>query len=498
VVFSDLTFIYAFLPSCLLAYWLARSLKVRNYILLAASLLFYGLGEPVYIFLMLAAAGSAYSFAFLIDEHRGARKSRIFLAISILINVSFLFFYKYAPLFIDTAALLFKLDINAPHIKLPIGISFYTFQILTYTVDIYRGKIKLQTSPVKFLMYVSMFPQLIAGPIVKYGDIENQIDKRYVNPERFAAGVIRFVCGLAKKVLIADYAGGIADFLLGAAGGAGNIGAGAAQDIAGSIRDGLGVIGGVGGISTLSAWVGLLLFGVQIYFDFSGYSDMAIGLGRMFGFEFMENFRHPFNSKSVSEFWRRWHISLGEFFRYYVYIPLGGNRRHQLRNIAVVWLLTGFWHGASWNFVMWGCYYGLILIAEKYLPKIINIKPPAFISWACCFFLVLVGWSLFYFTDLALVWDTVRAMFTYRPELNITYIRLISDNLVFLAVCLVASMPWARQLYGRLLYWGESRYGHATAVMNSILSFCYASALLLICSAVRVSTSYSPFMYFRF
>ena len=514
MVFSDLTFIYAFLPLCILAYWLARSLKAKNYVLLAASLLFYGLGEPVYILLMLVAAGSAYGFAFQIDGYRGTRKAKIFLIISVVVNVSFLFFYKYAPLFVETASRLFGLGIQAPRIKLPIGISFYTFQILTYTVDVYRGKTKLQTSLTKFLMYVAMFPQLIAGPIVRYNDVERQLDRRYINAERFAAGVVRFTCGLAKKVLIADYAGSIADRLLGvAAGGSGYLGVevhrgvagGLAEAVAGGIRDGLGMtgaagaaVGGLAGISTLGAWIGLLLFGFQIYFDFSGYSDMAIGLGRMMGFEFMENFRYPFSSKSITEFWRRWHMSLGTFFRDYVYIPLGGNRKHQIRNIAVVWVLTGFWHGASWNFVVWGCYFGVILIAEKYLSLLIPVKLPSVLSWACCFFTVLLGWSVFYFTDLTRAWDMIVAMFTYRPEPSLQTVKLITENLSFLAVCLIASMPWGKQLYGRALNWGERKNSYVAAVMDTSLSFIYSAGLLLVCSAVRVSSSFSPFLYFRF
>ena len=506
MVFSDLTFIYAFLPLCILAHWMTRSLNVRNYILLAASLLFYGLGEPVYIILMLVAAVSAYSFAFQIDINRGTRKSRVFLAVSVAVNVSFLFFYKYAPLFIDTASQIFNLSIKAPRVRLPIGISFYTFQILTYTVDVYRGKTKLQTSLAKFLMYVSMFPQLIAGPIVRYEDVERQLDRRYITPERFSSGVIRFVCGLAKKVLLADYAGGIADRLLGAvAGGAAYTGAEAARGIVEGVREGLGVTGGAltanisaGGISTLSAWLGLLFFGFQLYFDFSGYSDMAIGLGRLFGFEFMENFQHPYYSKSITEFWRRWHISLGTFFRDYVYIPLGGNRRYQIRNIAVVWLLTGLWHGANWNFVIWGCYYGVILVVEKYLPLLIRFKPPAFFSWLCSFIIVLIGWGVFYYTDLAYIGDTLKAMFTYKPELNAQIAKLVTDNVFFLAFCMIASMPWAKRIYEQVLFWGEKKNGHATVVVKSTLSFVYAAVLLLVCSAVRVSSDYSPFLYWRF
>jgi alginate O-acetyltransferase complex protein AlgI len=483
----------------MLAYWLAPSLRIKNYVLLAASLVFYALGEPVYVFLMLIASGTAFLFAFLIDRHRGTRRAKIYLAISATINVAFLFFYKYMPLFIDTAAMIFKLDIIAPHIKLPIGISFYTFQILTYSVDVYRGKTKLQPSFVKFMLYVSMFSQLVAGPIVRYNDIERQLEKRHVSLERFTSGIIRFVCGLAKKVLIADYAGRIADTLLGVgAGASAYAGVEFAQGVASGVREGLGVTGAAVGISTMGAWVGLIYFGFQVYFDFSGYSDMAIGLCRMFGFEILENFRYPFSSKSITDFWRRWHISLGTFFRDYVYIPLGGNRRLQPRNIAVVWLLTGLWHGASWNYVIWGCYFGIILSLEKYISQWISINPPSIIRWAYCFLTVLIGWSLFYYTDVSKMSDTFLAMFRYRAESNINTVKLITDNLAFMAFCLFASMPWAKMIYEKVVFWGEKKYVKVTAVMNFSLTLLYAAVLLFVCSAVRVGSSFSPIFYYRF
>jgi alginate O-acetyltransferase complex protein AlgI len=524
---------YAFLPLCLLAYRLARSVNAKNIILLVASLIFYALGEPVYIVLLIVAAASAFFFAFKIDDNRGTGKARLFLAVSVFINISFLFFFKYAPFFVETASGIFNLGIQTPRIKLPIGISFYTFQILTYTIDIYRGKVKLQTSPVKFFLYVSMFSQLIAGPILRYNDVEAQLDRRYINAERFASGILRFVCGLAKKVLLADYAGGIANTLLGAAGsgagGAGAGGAGASQWLGEGIREGLGITGGtlagglagvvgesaaganalgagalgagaVGavGISTPAVWIGLILFGFQIYFDFSGYSDMAIGLGRLFGFEFLENFRHPFYSKSITEFWRRWHISLGAFFRDYVYIPLGGNRRLQIRNIAVVWMLTGLWHGASWNFVIWGSYFGILLIAEKYLAMYVRVKPPVIAQWFICFFIVTVSWGLFYYSETSQIINMFSAMFVYKPETDAQIIRLITDNLLFLAVCFFAAMPWAKQLYERAAYWCERRNGQAAAIADSALSFIYAAALLIVCSVVRVGSSFSPNIYLRF
>ncbi|MDR3277246.1 MAG: MBOAT family protein [Oscillospiraceae bacterium] len=446
-------------------YYLTPSLRVKNYVLLAASLLFYALGEPVYILLMVFASFSAFFFA----KRIAARRTKLLLAASVAVNVSCLFFFKYFPLFLETANAAVHLNLRVPQLALPIGISFYTFQILTYTIDIYYGKTPVQKSFLTFLLYVSLFPQLIAGPIVRYSDVEAQLGARTLTVEKFARGVTCFVCGLAKKVILADYAGKIADSLL----------TGAQP-------------------STLGAWVGILMYTFQIYFDFSGYSDMAIGLGRMFGFEYAKNFDYPYISKSITEFWRRWHMSLGTFFRDYVYIPLGGNKKHQMLNIAAVWILTGFWHGASWSFALWGAYFGALIIAEKYVFQKIRIKLPAAARWLYCFLAVAVGWNIFYFTDLTKMALSFRAMFSYIPADGFLAVMTAKENAAFLLVCLFASMPAAKTLYARGLDFLRGKSASAAGLLEAALPPAYTVCLLAACSAILAGSSFSPFLYFRF
>lgn len=323
MLFSSLLFLYAFLPICLLLYFLVPGLTGKNIVLLCASLVFYAWGEPVYVFLMLAVAALNWGFGLLLEK----RPEKLWLALCVALNLVSLVVFKYAGFLAENCNALFGAAFRVPQISLPIGISFYTFQALSYSVDVYRKDVGAQRSYWKFLLYVSMFPQLIAGPIVRYVDVAAQIESRESDPENVFRGVTRFCVGLGKKVLLADHVGQVADQLLG---------------------------GSFTGATTLGIWLGALMYMFQIYFDFSGYSDMAIGLGRIFGFRYMENFKLPYTSKSISEFWRRWHISLSSFFRDYVYIPLGGNRRHVYLNLFIVWALTGLWHGASWNFVLWG------------------------------------------------------------------------------------------------------------------------------------------------
>jgi alginate O-acetyltransferase complex protein AlgI len=356
---------------------------------------------------------------------------------------------------------------NLPAITLPIGISFYTFQILTYTIDIYFGKTPVQRSFVKFLLYESLFPQLIAGPIVRYADVEEQLTQRSPSFEKFANGAVLFVCGLCKKVILADQIGAAADIFL--------------RDTASG--------------GTFGAWFGISLYAFQIYFDFAGYSDMAIGLGRLFGFEFKINFDYPYISKSVTEFWRRWHISLGTFFRDYVYIPLGGNRRAHVRNILVVWLLTGLWHGASWNFALGGLYYGVLLLIKKYIFSRIKVKPPAAVKVIYTLFTVLIGWVLFYYTDISAIGLALRVMFGYSPT-DLMYTVTASENVLLFAICAAASTPAVKLLYMRGL--SAVKHDGARAVCDTVLKVCYISAGLLICTSQLVGSSFSPFLYFRF
>ncbi|MBO4289674.1 MAG: MBOAT family protein, partial [Lachnospiraceae bacterium] len=353
MVFSSLTFLLFFLPAVLAVYF-AVPARFKNGVLFLFSLIFYAWGEPVYVCLMLFSTVLDYTCGRLVDSHRGAKKGKAALIVSICVNVGLLAVFKYSDLFIGTFNDIFGTALALPHLPLPIGISFYTFQTMSYTIDVYRGKAKVQKNIVSFGAYVALFPQLIAGPIVRYQTIADQLNERTHSTDLFGEGAWRFVTGLGKKVLLAN-----------------NIGL---------LWDTVKAIP-FGRLSVLGAWLGIIAFAFQIYFDFSGYSDMAIGLGRMFGFTFLENFNYPYLSKSITEFWRRWHISLGTWFRDYVYIPLGGSRcsiAKQLRNLAVVWLLTGFWHGASWNFLIWGVYFGVILIAEKlFLLKTLERLPKA-------------------------------------------------------------------------------------------------------------------------
>ena len=338
MVFSSLTFIYLFLPICFILYYSAKTIEVKNYVLLAMSLLFYAWGEPKWIIVMIISSFVEYCGGLLIDKYKDTWKAKIALGVSVSISLLFLIIFKYFDFFATTSNSLFNTEIGILGLGLPIGISFYTFQTITYTVDVYRGRAGVQKSFADLLLYVSMFPQLIAGPIVRYVDIDEQIRNRSVNIKDASYGVTRFLIGLAKKALLANFAGQIVkDFLT----------------------------GDLNKISVVGAWIGIISYAFQIYFDFSGYSDMAIGLGHMFGFKYVENFNYPYISKSISEFWKRWHISLTTFFREYVYIPLGGNRKHHVFNLLIVWFLTGMWHGASWNFILWGLYYFVFIVIER-------------------------------------------------------------------------------------------------------------------------------------
>lgn len=374
MVFSSLTFLLMFLPAVLIVYF-AVPRRGKNAVLFIFSLLFYAWGEPIYVCLMIFSTVLDYSCGRLVEKYRGTSKQKIGLIISICVNLGLLFFFKYTDFFIGTVNGVFGTSIPQLNLPLPIGISFYTFQTMSYTIDVYRGDAKMQKNIISFGAYVSLFPQLIAGPIVRYQDIADQLDERTHSFDKFGDGAKRFVTGLGKKVLLANNIGLLWSTI-------------SATEAA--------------SLTTVGAWLGIIAFAFQIYFDFSGYSDMAIGLGKMFGFSFLENFNYPYISKSVTEFWRRWHMSLGTWFRDYVYIPLGGNRKGlplQIRNIAVVWLLTGFWHGASWNFVLWGVFYGILLVCEKlFLLKWLK-KVPSFVGHIYTMLTVLLGWVLFAFDD---------------------------------------------------------------------------------------------------
>ena len=469
MVFSSLLFLYAFLPVCLLLYFLVPGLKGKNIVLLCASLVFYAWGEPVYVFLMLAVAALNWGFGLLLEKKR----SKGLLALCVALNLASLVVFKYAGFLVENCNALFGAAFRVPQISLPIGISFYTFQALSYSVDVYRKDVGVQRSYWKFLLYVSMFPQLIAGPIVRYVDVAAQIESRESDPENVFRGVTRFCVGLGKKVLLADHVGQVADQLLG---------------------------GSFTGATTLGIWLGALMYMFQIYFDFSGYSDMAIGLGRIFGFRYMENFKLPYTSKSISEFWRRWHISLSSFFRDYVYIPLGGNRKHVYLNLFVVWALTGLWHGASWNFVLWGLYFFVLLCIERLLRNGLS-RIPKPVRHLVTLVLILFSWNIFYHTDLTRLLESFRILFGLSGSgfTNETTNLLLRNNLPLLLVCAVGctAIP---QFTGNVigLLCAEKRDDGVGHKVYAALTFVFDLALLALATISLAGSSYNAFLYFRF
>ena len=462
MVFSSLLFLFFYLPVTLLVYYLAPA-RWRNLWLFIVNLVFYGWGEPVYVLLMVVSIAVNYAAGYLVDRHRD--KGKRILALNAVVNLGFLFFFKYYDFLAQNLSGIPGLGFLHPlGVSLPIGISFYTFQNMSYPIDVYRGDARAQRSFIRYGTYVALFPQLIAGPIVRYKDIAEQLDHRRETMDKFAAGVTRFCVGLSKKVLLANNIGALWDVYK-------------AMDPA--------------SLSAADAWLGALAFTFQIYFDFSGYSDMAIGLGRMLGFDFVENFNYPYISRSITEFWRRWHISLSTWFRDYVYIPLGGNRRgkgRQLLNLLIVWTLTGIWHGASWNFLFWGLYYALLLILEKIFLYDRLQKAPKWIGHIYAMFLVIVGWVLFSVEDLSSCLTYIRSMFFGGAGLGsstfLYYLRSFAPSLL---VMLAASTPLAASLYRRLP-------DKLRRVLNPVLVL----ASLFLCTAYLVDSTYNPFLYFRF
>ena len=464
MVFSSLTFLLWFLPCVLLVYFLVPR-KAKNAILFAFSLLFYAWGEPIYVGLMIFSTVLDYCCGRAVEKYRGTPKEKIGLLVSVIVNLSLLCLFKYTDFLLGTVNGIFGCNIPLLNLPLPIGISFYTFQTMSYTIDVYRGDAKVQNNIISFGAYVSLFPQLIAGPIVRYQTIADQIDERTHSFDKFGEGVKRFVCGLGKKVLLANTIGLLWN-----------------------------TISGSSELSVVSAWLGIVAFAFQIYFDFSGYSDMAIGLGKMFGFDFLENFDHPYCSKSVTEFWRRWHISMGTWFRDYVYIPLGGNRKElaiQLRNIAIVWLLTGFWHGASWNYVLWGVFYGVLLIFEKFFLLDQLKKAPAIVGHLYTLLCVALGWVLFAFEDFGAGFAYLKTMFGGAAFCNSMALYQLLSYLPLLLLCAVAATPLGTKLYHK---WnGKCSTGlMAAADVTGIVAVAGLSVAYLI------SGSYNPFLYFRF
>lgn len=470
MVFSSLLFLFRFLPLFLLLYFAAPK-RFRNGILFGGSLIFYGWGEPVYILLLL--------FSTLVDFFHGKmvgffkqkgnlRGARLAMASSAVINLSLLFLFKYTDFFIGTFNRLTGSSIPLLSLALPIGISFYTFQTMSYTIDVYRGEAPVQNSLVAFGAYVSMFPQLIAGPIVRYQDIAKELGCRRETFPLFACGIRRFLIGLGKKVLIANQTGALWTEIT-------------AIDPANR--------------SVLMVWLGILAFAFQIYFDFSGYSDMAVGMGQMLGFHFPENFSYPYISKTITEFWRRWHISLGTWFREYVYIPLGGNRkgtRFQVRNILIVWFLTGIWHGASMNFLLWGIYFGVLLLLEKFILKDLLNKLPAALCHIYACLLVLFGWVLFAFEDMETGIEYFRQMTGAGglPFLNDRTLFLLAGNGLLMALSGLGATPLPAKAAGY--------FAVAHKRLQNFLEPLFLCGLLLLSTAYLVNATYNPFLYFRF
>lgn len=473
MIFSSLLFLFRFLPAVLVLYYLAPR-PLRNLVLLLCSLVFYAWGEPVYIILMIVSILVSYTGGILVDRFKtqGKRRAaRAALLGSSVVSLSLLGFFKYADFLIGTVDSLTGAGINLLKIALPIGISFYTFQTMSYTIDVYRGEAKVQKNLISFGAYVTMFPQLIAGPIVQYKTIDRQLRTRKETAGQFAYGIHRFMIGLGKKVLLANNAGAL-------------------WDTVSSMEHTQ--------IPVVMSWMGLAAYTFQLYFDFSAYSDMAIGLGHMFGFRFLENFNYPYISKSITEFWRRWHISLSTWFRDYVYIPLGGNRigvwKH-IRNILVVWMLTGIWHGASWNFVLWGLYYGILLLIEKFVLGKYLKKLPGVFQHIYCMFFVMLGWNLFVFDDMSAGISFARALFgTYGAGFcSRETLYLLYNNAVLMVLLILGST----QLPARAGNWICAKLRGKETILTIVKNVFYVGIFLL-SVAWLVDASYNPFLYFRF
>lgn len=484
MVFSSFVFLLAFLLLVLLIYYVCPG-KVRNLVLLIASLLFYAWGEPVYVLIMLFSTVFDYTNGRLIEYFQNKNrpgKAKVVLVIDLVGNLGILGFFKYADFVIGNINSITGAGLTLLHIALPIGISFYTFQTMSYTIDVYRKVVPAQHNIVAFATYVTLFPQLIAGPIVQYKTVASELSDRKVTLTDFSEGAFRFTIGLAKKVLLANQIGSLWD-----------------------------TISQLHQMSAATAWLGAIAYSFQIYFDFSGYSDMAIGLGKMFGFHFLENFNFPYMSKTITEFWRRWHISLSSWFREYVYIPLGGNRKgmgRQLFNIMVVWMLTGLWHGANWNFVLWGIYYGILLMLEKlFLLKWLK-KAPAWIGHIYSMFLVLIGWTIFAQTDMSQLGRYLKTMFGIGAHggADADFFYFLSTNavlLILLVVCSIDHRFWLRKICKKSVDSENTEDDNIYQWCELSRGLTYAKpiimvVLLVVSFAFLVGDSYNPFLYFRF
>lgn len=465
MLFSSIPFLFYFLPVVLILYFLAPN-KLKNSVLLLSSLFFYGWGEPIYLFLMIATIIVFYFCGMFIGKSESQKVKKIWLIISIISSISVLCVFKYADFFIDSFNSITGLSIPLLKIALPIGISFYTFQCLSYTIDVYKGDVEYQKDIISFGAYVVLFPQLIAGPIVRYSDVAMELNDRVHSFDKFTIGIRRFIIGLSKKVLIANQLGEFVN-----------------------------IFRTMDEPSIIMHWLYALAFSLHIYFDFSGYSDMAIGLGKIFGFNFIENFNYPYTSKSVSEFWRRWHMSLGSWFRDYVYIPLGGNRVSKSRwvfNVLVVWMLTGLWHGASWNFVLWGLLFAIALLMEKFLPGL--QKMPNIFKRCYTLGVVMIGFILFNATDLSQACSDFYNMFNINglPFINSEAYYYFKSYFVVFTVAIIGATPFMKNTVEK--WYSRKVWGDIVTFLEPVVVLI----LLVVCSAYLIDGSFNPFLYFRF
>ncbi len=476
MVFSSLFFLYLFLPLNLIVYYFAKTTKARNIVMLIFSLIFYAWGEPVYVLLLLFMAASDWFISLYIEKQTPhGKKAKLGVLIMVIVNLGLLGFFKYASFVCENIGLITGRNIGTLDIILPIGISFYTFQLMSYVMDVYRRDVPAQKSFYMLLLYVSLFHQCIAGPIVRYKDICAELEERRTTAQDIADGIWRFCFGLAKKAILANACGNIADTLL---------------------VSGEGLINS----SVLSLWIGVFAYSLQIYLDFSAYSDMAIGMGRMIGIHYLENFDYPYISRSVTEFWRRWHISLGSFFRDYVYIPLGGNRKGRVRtyfNLLVVWFLTGLWHGASWNFVLWGLYFFVFIFLEKlFLSRMLS--KDRIVSHIYLVLIVYFGWILFRFDNMGDIITVLRGMFGANGNAFTDFetTTLLGSNIFILLFCAFVSTPVIRKIGSLIRYTYMDK--KAVSAPYTIGRIAIPLILLLLSTAALVGDSYNPFLYFQF
>jgi alginate O-acetyltransferase complex protein AlgI len=478
MVFASLPFLTLFLPLQLILYYAWDNRTYRNFLLTSMSLFFYAWGEPVWIVLLLFSSLVDYSCSLWIEKFHGKFQAKLGLLASLTINLGLLAAFKYNVFIYENINLILGLNLKTPKYFLPIGISFYTFQTISYTIDVYRGEVKAQKNPLNFLLFVSLFHQLVAGPIVRYAHIANEIENRKETAYDISQGILRFCIGLFKKVVIANNAGALATSYLGP------------MDPASGEK--------LVDFSTLSvgeAWFGIIMFSLQIYFDFSGYSDMAIGLGRTVGFHYYENFNYPYIAKSATDFWRRWHMSLGTFFRDYVYIPLGGNKKRGYLNLFIVWALTGLWHGSSWNFVLWGIYFGILIFIERiFLMRLIKAIP--IFGHVYLLIAVIFGWALFYFVDFTrlltflniLIGNTSNPLWSFKLNL------VLQNNIFWLLLTLLLCFP----IYPIFSKWFEKIMRERAPVLYFLTSTGIQLVLLFLSISLLVGETYNPFIYFRF